>query len=640
MSVKDNLSVQDENSSSLLNLIFKNYSQTVLEAFVQSRLSLYNFEADKENIKLNDDGVDCESIDDDDSAEDDLHRYKEILYSLGEFAKFSLESCLPMLAKLLNEKYLQLIEILTRLSANHNNNHLIDSLVKHLTVLSEDIHWLLLISGFIIFEVNSEIDQQTITSEIMTYSIMCSKYSQSNLINNLFSILNNNNNNNSQQSTITTSNTRLIETKLNENDLFDPIIRLIFNSFQLCELETQMYSLNMLTHLSPQVATTLMWFMRELTRSYLFMKEEHYTDLSPNLQILFGQDTQSGLWVLNFLLRKLYTNFYIWSAENTTTSQTAKLLLEIVKHKDMCKILLENEQFWSISKISVQNEMPWLLLPSSVKKIIIKSLVVSCSANSSTENDLMQAHFYNTILEPLTSRFELLSTLKPTMIHVETCIKEVMSLIETFNGIIEGASKGIILKLIPFVIPRLQQGVQLYDLYHNYGEIVELILCMFNGVIEKFLPFISEWPDYKNQIYHCFLCLIQVFSRHNSSKHSNEANTEEDYYNDLLLFITLLNSLNNIDNDQNEDSKFLNNHSILNKTIQNNDQLNSTDIILMGLEFLIPLMNREMLKFQSLCIEYFKLICTTSYMNASKLFSKSIDLFSSLINSIEFGINW
>lgn len=53
----------------------------------------------KENIKLADDGVDCESIDDDDSAEDDLHRYKEILYSLGEFAKLSLDYSLPMLAK-------------------------------------------------------------------------------------------------------------------------------------------------------------------------------------------------------------------------------------------------------------------------------------------------------------------------------------------------------------------------------------------------------------------------------------------------------------------------------------------------------------------------------------------------------------
>jgi hypothetical protein len=118
---------------------------------------------------------------------------------------------------------------------------------------------------------------------------------------------------------------------------------------------------------------------------------------------------------------------------------------------------------------------------------------------------------------------------------------------------------------LPFILPRLQQGVHLLDIYHNYGEIVELILCMFNGVIEKFLVHLNDWPEAKNQIYHCFLCLIQVFSKHNSSKKSVEANIEEDYFNDLLLFMTLLNTLHNIDN-ENEDTRFLNSQSSSNKS--------------------------------------------------------------------------
>lgn len=81
-----------------------------------------------------------------------------------------------------------------------------------------------------------------------------------------------------------------------------------------------------------------------------------------------------------------------------------------------------------------------------------------------------------------------------------------MSLIKIFIGIIEGAFKSIIKKLLSFVIPRLQQGFQLYDIYDNYGEIVELISCIFNGVAGKFLPYINDdWPYAKN---HCFLCLI------------------------------------------------------------------------------------------------------------------------------------
>lgn len=55
--------------------------------------------------------------------------------------------------------------------------------------------------------------------------------------------------------------------------------------------------------------------------------------------------------------------------------------------------------------------------------------------------------------------------------------------------------------------------------------------------------------------------------------------------------MTLLNTLHNIDYDS-EDNRFLTNQPSVNQQ----DQLTSIDIILMGLDFLIPLMNQEMLK--------------------------------------------
>ena len=395
---------------------------------------------------------------------------------------------------------------------------------KQITSLSEDIHWLLLISGFILFEINADLNECLIPNEIMKYSIKWSKYIDNNLINRLFSTLNNQITNVPLISTSTQISVSLIDTRLNATDQCDPIISLFFNSFQLCELETQMGALNMLSYLSPQVASTLMWFLKEMVRSYLFMKEKNYDELSSTLQALMGIDTECGVLILNFFLRKLSANFYVWSAENNTTTQTAKLLLEIVRNKEMSKILFQNEQFWSISKIAVVNEMPWLLLPSNVKKLIIKSLVVSCSnsgaqQSNDSQSSLIQAHFFNTILKPIADRFDALMLLKPSEIHVESCIKEVMSLIETFNGILEGSSKNLVKDLIAFVLPRLQQAVQLLDAYHNYGEIVELILGLFNCVIEKFLVHLNDdmsMVDAKNQIYHSFLCLIQVFSKHNS----------------------------------------------------------------------------------------------------------------------------
>jgi hypothetical protein len=106
-------------------------------------------------------------------------------------------------------------------------------------------------------------------------------------------------------------------------------------------------------------------------------------------------------------------------------------------------------------------------------------------------------------------------------------------------------------------------------------------------------------------------------------------NIEEDYFNDLLLFIKLLNTLNKIDTDQ---QQFESERS-------KQKQLDSIDIIITGLEFIIPLMNQELLKFQPLCVQYYKLISETAFKNGERLFSRSFQLFSTLISSIEYGVN-
>ncbi len=53
ISIKDTLSMSEEsaNSNECFNLIFKNYSKPVVDAFVQSRLSFLGFEADNVMFK-------------------------------------------------------------------------------------------------------------------------------------------------------------------------------------------------------------------------------------------------------------------------------------------------------------------------------------------------------------------------------------------------------------------------------------------------------------------------------------------------------------------------------------------------------------------------------------------------------------
>jgi hypothetical protein len=361
------------------------------------------------------------------------------------------------------------------------------------------------VSGFILFDINSDANQCLISNEVMKYSFKSNGIVDINLVKCLSSEL----------------CMELIDFKLHN---LDAIIGLFFNSFQLCELETQIFSLNMFEYLSPLVSTTLMWYLKEMVRSYLFMKESSYDELSSTFLTLFGVDTECGVQIINFLLRKLVKNVSLWKSENGVLNQTVRLLLEMVKNRNINKILIKNKEFWLISKIAYVNEDPWVLLPPNIKKQIIKSFFISLS-NASLDSQNFQMHYLETILKPIEARFSSLESLTALNLHTEGAIKETMNLVEAFNGILEGVSINAVKDLLPFpfILNRLRQGVELLDKYHNYGEIVELILEMFNCTVEKFLinsndDILNE--ETKSKIYTSLISLIQIFNKHNSGKYT------------------------------------------------------------------------------------------------------------------------
>lgn len=191
----------------------------------------------------------------------------------------------------------------------------------------------------------------------------------------------------------------------------------------------------------------------------------------------------------------------------------------MVRNKQICSQLVENEQFWSIGGIVAHpNDLPWSHLPTSVTKLVLKSLV-ACFAHSNESIDRMRHHFASTILEPLARRMNAANTIADTSLSAKDLksLQDLMSLLETLNGLVEGATPALVPHLLAFVLPLLENAVHLLDVFHNYGEIVELILGLFNSIIERFLPFMgdSQLALQKRQFYHSFLCVIQVFSKNN-----------------------------------------------------------------------------------------------------------------------------
>ena len=112
-----------------------------------------------------------------------------------------------------------------------------------MTKISEDIHWLILINGFILFEINTvESEEALISDQIMSYSIKISPLIDYNFLNKLISSINEPTHVHNQPSypILNTINLGLIDTKIPHT--LDPILSFIFSTFQLGEIENQMLS--------------------------------------------------------------------------------------------------------------------------------------------------------------------------------------------------------------------------------------------------------------------------------------------------------------------------------------------------------------------------------------------------------------
>ena len=60
--------------------------------------------------------------------------------------------------------------------------------------------------------------------------------------------------------------------------------------------------------LSPEVSSTVTWFLRRYALTYLSAQETYYSEMSPALLTAFGQNTEGAAWTVNFLLGKVISN--------------------------------------------------------------------------------------------------------------------------------------------------------------------------------------------------------------------------------------------------------------------------------------------------------------------------------------------
>ncbi|EDO28766.1 predicted protein [Nematostella vectensis] len=536
---------------------------------------------------------------------DDRELFSDQLCSIGEFARISAAHAFPLLTALLENRVCKLEERLTALQTAANSGSPIPP-IQGMENLFEDLHWLLLIAGHMIAD-ESTGETPLIPSAVVQYSAACVERTDvTATLDFMFG---------SQSGALGCSSM--------DKSRVDPVVKLVTCVCCLASAGNKAIASNMAHFLSPQVAGTVVWFLRNFTRSYLFPDERDSVELSASLSSIFGKDSTGGKWMIGFLLDTVRANLTYWASEPALAEDTVLLLLSLVDTKSRAEVAVSFECLWQLGQLQASREGPISQLPAEVHRFYVQALVL---AGSSEGDHPLRDRYWKQFLQSMHNRFGIVCH-QPNFVKLaqkEPIKAEVQSLLESFKGVALAVNAWNVNELFDFLLPVLRDSVTLLSVYHTCPEVAVLVLEFYVNAVEAFVNFLSQTQA--NHLFKACLSLLDTYTKCNMGKHSLSSLVEEEQFYDLLLLMKLLSHMLAQD--------------ILNLGPDDGtEKISAGDVTLYGLNIILPLITVELLKFPSLCEEYFKLSTFVCEVYPEKVVALPDGLFHNMMSTLEVGLS-
>ncbi|XP_048388180.1 exportin-4 isoform X3 [Stegostoma tigrinum] len=547
--------------------------------------------------------------------EDDREMFSDQLASIGMLGRIAADHCIPLLISLLEDRVTRLHGQLQRQQQQFLSSPGPASLDnKVLDDLYEDIHWLLLVTGYLLAD-DTQGETPLIPPEIMEYSI---KHATEVDINTTLQILGSPG---EKASSIPGCNRT------------DSVIRLLAAVLRASEVESRATRANLAELLSPQMGKDIMWFLKRWTKTYLLVDEKLYDQISLPLSTAFGADTEGAQWIVGYLLEKVISNLSVWIAEQDLANDTVQLLVTLVERRERANLVIKCESWWNLAKQYASRSPPLNYLPSSVQRTLMKALVLAGFAHVDTET---KQQYWTEVLQPLQQRFlNVINQENFQQICQEEEVKqEIIATLEALCGIAEATQIDNVAILFTFLMDFLNNCIGLMEIYKNTPETVNLIIEVFVEVAHKQICYLGESKAMK--LYEACLTLLQVYSKNSLGRKRTDVAAEEEQFQDLLLIMELLTNLL---------SKEFIDFSDTDEVFRGqepgqpgNRSVSAADVVLYGVNIVLPLMSQDLLKFPSLCNQYYKLITFICEIFPEKIPQLPEELFKSLMYSLELGM--
>ena len=282
------------------------------------------------------------------TEESDRVRYKDTLSVIGALGRECLDQSVPILISLLEGRIGRLHGQIQRIASQGYRE--IDTLLGD---LFEDVHWVVLIAGNVL---SLDVDGETalIPSEVMQHSIQ-------------------------QAGSIDVSKSLEVlaspgkpASDIPGHESSDHVLRLVGAVFRLGEIEKRCVEAGLVSLWSPEIGSTIMWFLRRWSLTYLATQEGYYQEMSIALCTAFGRDTEGAAWTVNFLLEKILSNLTQFNSEPAVVEDTIKLLVSLADCKEKCQAVLKSPGLIRLVELATRQER----LPAKAKRGLLKALVL------------------------------------------------------------------------------------------------------------------------------------------------------------------------------------------------------------------------------------------------------------------------
>lgn len=545
--------------------------------------------------------------------EDDKDCFAETLLNIGIFGRHSIGRNINTLTSLLVQtlnKYINLFE------PDQNSCEIAQN---NLLSVQEDMHWLLLIIAN--FLTLSEIETLFYVP-VDIHNFACNNGQCSELA--------------SSQTFLVASMTDPIGLSIFPPTCVDPIVGLISCVLKWSNMEKRLLEQNRIGFLSPQVSETTCWSLKRILSAYCESDERYATPSKPCIvKETFQTGTMTSSAITMFVLDKFYSVLKFWSNETKLNKEAASMLNSFIdrnqKGDEMAK---QDRTIGIISEINLEKLCP------EARKELLKSIVKICLSHDSS---FSKATLFDKILAPLRGHFDSimnqLQGSKASKRAKHFSSSEMLNLLDCFSGVVQGIGAENTRDVCCFIMPVLKSCIDLMSLCKSEQVIIDAILQLYVDVTARITACIGNQAD-AELFYECILNMLKIYALNNTSKYLTMTQFNEEKISDLILFLKILSNL------LSKDVFMVLGGLNVGLGLESPDpKLNIANVIILGLQTVLPLMSPDFLKYPPVCSLFFKLIASLCQMYTLSFYRFETQMrqsfFTMLKSSLtfEFGID-